>query len=79
MRLIEFVKDRNSKDPDPDITLEIIKDAVSKGLIMIRAGLFSNCLRLLPPVVITDEQIVEALGVLEGAIERACFKVKIQK
>lgn len=74
MRLIEFVKDRNSKDPDPDITLEIIKDAVSKGLIMIRAGLFSNCLRLLPPVVITDEQIVEALGVLEGAIERACFK-----
>ncbi|TAH02816.1 MAG: aspartate aminotransferase family protein [Sphingobacteriales bacterium] len=77
MRLIEFVKDRNSKDPDPDITLEIIKDAVSKGLIMIRAGLFSNCLRLLPPVVITDEQIVEALGVLEGAIERACNKVKI--
>lgn len=76
MRLIEFVKDRNSKDPDPDITLEIIKDAVSKGLIMIRAGLFSNCLRLLPPVVITDEQIVEALGVLEGAIERACNKVK---
>jgi 4-aminobutyrate aminotransferase / (S)-3-amino-2-methylpropionate transaminase / 5-aminovalerate transaminase len=74
MRLIEFVKDRNSKDPDPDITLEIIKDAVSKGLIMIRAGLFSNCLRLLPPVVITDEQIVEALGVLERAIERACFK-----
>ncbi|TAF45312.1 MAG: aspartate aminotransferase family protein [Sphingobacteriales bacterium] len=74
MRLIEFVKDRNSKDPDPEITLEIIKDAVSKGLIMIRAGLFSNCLRLLPPVVITDEQIVEALGVLEGAIERACFK-----
>ena len=76
MRLIEFVKDRNSKDPDPDITLEIIKDAVSKGLIMIRAGLFSNCLRLLPPVVITDEQIVEALGVLEGAIKRACLKVQ---
>ena len=76
MRLIEFVKDRNSKDPDPDITLEIIKDAVSKGLIMIRAGLFSNCLRLLPPVVITDEQIVEALGVLEGAIERAWLKVQ---
>ena len=76
MRLIEFVKDRNSKDPDPGITLEIIKDAVSKGLIMIRAGLFSNCLRLLPPVVITDEQIVEALGVLEGAIERAWLKVQ---
>jgi len=76
MRLIEFVKDRNSKDPDPEITLEIIKDAVSKGLIMIRAGLFSNCLRLLPPIVITDEQITEALGVLEGAIERACLKSK---
>ena len=71
MRLVEFVKDRDSKEPDADATLEIIKDAVSHGLIMIRAGLFSNCIRLLPPIVITDEQLMEGLQVLEDAIARA--------
>ena len=71
MRLLEFVKDRDSKEPDADATLEIIKDAVAHGLIMIRAGLFSNCIRLLPPIVITDEQLIEGLQVLEDAIARA--------
>jgi 4-aminobutyrate aminotransferase/(S)-3-amino-2-methylpropionate transaminase len=68
MRLVEFVKDRHSKDPDPDMTLAIIKRAVSNGLILIRAGLFSNCIRLLPPIAITDAQLSEGLDVLEEAI-----------
>lgn len=76
MQLVEFVKDRDSKDPDMDVTLEIIRDAVSHGLIMIRAGMFSNCLRLLPPIVITNEQLTEALSVLEEAIQRADIKRK---
>ncbi len=76
MRLVEFVKDRSTKEPDVDATVEIIKDAIAHGLIMIRAGLFSNCLRLLPPIVITDEQLVEGLQVLENAIARADEKRK---
>ena len=71
MRLVEFVKDRDSKEPDAEATLEIIRDAVAHGLIMIRAGLFSNCIRLLPPIAITDEQLIEGLQVLEDAIARA--------
>ena len=74
MRLIEFVKDRDSREPDPDLTLEIIRDAVSNGLLMIRAGLFSNCIRLLPPIAMTDEQLHEGLDVLEAAIARAHSK-----
>lgn len=70
MRLVEFVKDRTSKEADMEVALEVIKDATSKGLILIRAGLFSNCIRLLPPIVITDEQLEEGLSVLEGAIQR---------
>ena len=71
MRLVEFVKDRNERTPDPDITLKILRDAVSNGIILIRAGLYSNCIRLLPPLVITEEQLHEGLDVLEGAIARA--------
>ncbi|HVM89011.1 MAG TPA: aspartate aminotransferase family protein [Puia sp.] len=74
MRLVEFVKDNNTKEPDADVTLEVIRDAVSKGIILIRAGLFSNCIRLLPPIVITDEQLKEGLEVLENAIARAQAK-----
>jgi len=74
MRLVEFVKDRSTKEPDPDITLEIIRDAVAHGLLMIRAGLFSNGIRLLPPVVMTDAQLQEGLDVLVAAIARAVEK-----
>jgi 4-aminobutyrate aminotransferase/(S)-3-amino-2-methylpropionate transaminase len=70
MLLVEFVKDRRTKTPDPDLTLKIIKDAVANGIVLIRAGLYSNCIRLLPPLVITDEQLNEGLDVLEAAIAR---------
>jgi len=71
MRLVEFVKDRDTREPDADLTLKVIRDAVAHGLILIRAGLYSNCIRLLPPIVITNEQLAEGLAVLEGAIARA--------
>lgn len=71
MRLVEFVKDHSTRTPDPDLTLKIIRDAVSNGIILIRAGLYSNCIRLLPPLVITEDQCHEGLDVLEAAIKRS--------
>jgi 4-aminobutyrate aminotransferase/(S)-3-amino-2-methylpropionate transaminase len=71
MRLVEFVKDKKSKEPDPDLTLEIIKHAVANGILLIRAGLYSNCIRLLPPLVITKNQLKEGMEVLENAIRAA--------
>lgn len=74
MRLIEFVKDKKSKEPDADLTLEIIKDAVASGLLLIRAGLYSNCIRFLPPHVITRDQLNEGLEIMENAIRKAHLK-----
>lgn len=68
MNLVEFVLDRETRTPAPQHTLEIIRAAVRRGLIMIRAGLYSNCIRLLPPLVITEAQLGEALGLLEEAV-----------
>ena len=46
MLLIELVKDRDSKEPLPAAdALAIIRDANSHGVILIRAGLYSNCVR----------------------------------
>jgi 4-aminobutyrate aminotransferase / (S)-3-amino-2-methylpropionate transaminase / 5-aminovalerate transaminase len=74
MCVVEFVKDKRNKTPDPELTLEIIKDAVAHGILLIRAGLYANCIRLLPPLVISEAQLKEGLAVLEGAIQRAHVK-----
>lgn len=71
MRILEFVKDKKTREPDIEIGAEVIGDAVTKGILLIRAGLYSNCIRLLPPFAITDDQIEEGMAVLEGAIKRA--------
>jgi 4-aminobutyrate aminotransferase/(S)-3-amino-2-methylpropionate transaminase len=74
MCIVEFVKHKSSKEPDMELPLEVLKDAVAHGIILIRAGLYSNCIRLLPPIVMTDEQLHEGLKVLEDAIARAHAK-----
>jgi 4-aminobutyrate aminotransferase/(S)-3-amino-2-methylpropionate transaminase len=68
MMLAEFVRDRETKTPAPEETLAIIKRTVQGGVIAMRAGLFSNCIRLIPPLVITEEQLREGLEVMGEAI-----------
>jgi 4-aminobutyrate aminotransferase/(S)-3-amino-2-methylpropionate transaminase len=69
MLVVEFVKDKKTKEPDMDFAMAVIKKSVANGLILIRAGLYTNCIRFLPPIVITDEQLHEGLDVIENAIQ----------
>jgi 4-aminobutyrate aminotransferase/(S)-3-amino-2-methylpropionate transaminase len=68
MLVVEFVKNQDNKEPDMDFAMAVIKKSVSKGVILIRAGLYTNCIRFLPPIVITDEQLHEGLDVIEQSI-----------
>ncbi|WP_405415743.1 aspartate aminotransferase family protein [Maribacter sp. Asnod1-A12] len=70
MQVIEFVKDKTTKEPNPELTQAILVEALSKGLVVIRAGLFSNCIRLLVPFSITDEQLEDGMVVLQNAIDK---------
>ncbi len=70
MLAIEFVKDE-TKTPWPELVLEVTKQALARGVIVIRAGLYANCLRFLPPLTITDAQLDEALTVVGEAIAAA--------
>ena len=77
MMLIELVKDRTSKQPAPDETLAVIKSACRRGVIAMRAGLFANGIRFLPPLVITDDQLAEGLDVVAQAlteVEKGLFQ-----
>lgn len=71
MCAMELVKDRNTKEPNKELTNLIIKEANKRGLLLLSAGIFSNVIRLLMPIVITDEQLEEGLSILEQSIEAA--------
>jgi 4-aminobutyrate aminotransferase/(S)-3-amino-2-methylpropionate transaminase len=68
MIAIELVKDRTSRAPAADEVLALVKHCAERGLLTMRAGLYANCLRLLMPLTITDEQLQEGLDVLEDGL-----------
>jgi 4-aminobutyrate aminotransferase/(S)-3-amino-2-methylpropionate transaminase len=68
MLLIELVTDRAARTPAPAHALAVIKRAVAGGVLLIRAGLYSSCVRFMPPLVITEEQVREALAVVGEAV-----------
>jgi 4-aminobutyrate aminotransferase / (S)-3-amino-2-methylpropionate transaminase / 5-aminovalerate transaminase len=68
MVLMELVTDPAAKTPAAQETLDTTLEAFKRGLICIRAGLYSNCVRFLPPLNITDEQIDEGMTVLAEAM-----------
>ncbi|PEI88880.1 4-aminobutyrate--2-oxoglutarate transaminase [Bacillus pseudomycoides] len=70
MTAIELVKDRNTKEPATEEVKAIMQETHNKGVITISAGIYSNVLRFLPPLVITDEQLEEGLHILETAIAK---------
>lgn len=65
---LEFVKDRATKVPDKEIVGIILNACLKRGVILINAGLYSNCIRFLPPLVMTDEQLEYGMDVLDAAI-----------
>jgi 4-aminobutyrate aminotransferase/(S)-3-amino-2-methylpropionate transaminase len=69
MQAIELVKDRATKKPAPDVVDATIKRACSRGLLLLRAGLYSNVIRTLVPLTITDAQLEEGLDILEGSLD----------
>jgi 4-aminobutyrate aminotransferase / (S)-3-amino-2-methylpropionate transaminase / 5-aminovalerate transaminase len=72
MCALEFVKDSISKEPNKELVQEIIQKAHQSGLLIMSAGLYGNIIRLLTPLVTTDEQLAEGLDVLEKVISESC-------
>lgn len=68
MLAMEIVQDPETKEPDMEITSAITAATLQRGLITIRAGLYSNCVRLLPPLNVTAAQIDEAMYILAEAL-----------
>ena len=71
MNALEIVKDRDSREPDGDLTAKVAAIALKKGLILITAGPARNVIRLLVPLSAPTRLVAEGLDILETSIEEA--------
>jgi 4-aminobutyrate aminotransferase/(S)-3-amino-2-methylpropionate transaminase len=67
---IEFVKDKNTKEPATKLAADIVQECAQHGLLVESAGVHSNVIRFLAPLVITDEQLSAGLDIFEAAIKK---------
>ena len=68
MVAMELVKDRATREPAKDETSALVKRCYEKGLVTISAGTYGNIMRILMPLVITDEQLEKGLNILEESL-----------
>jgi 4-aminobutyrate aminotransferase/(S)-3-amino-2-methylpropionate transaminase len=69
MLAIELVRDPATKEPDADTATAIVEEAARNGLLLLKSGIYSNCIRVLAPLTLTDAELDEALAVWEQALE----------
>ena len=69
MLAIELVRDLGTQEPDADTATAIVEEAARNGLLLLKSGIYSNCIRVLAPLTLTDAELDEALGVWEQALE----------
>jgi 4-aminobutyrate aminotransferase/(S)-3-amino-2-methylpropionate transaminase len=68
MLAIELVDDPATKTPAPELAAAVIDEALRRGLILLKAGVHGNCIRVLCPLTISDGELEEGLGVWEEAL-----------
>jgi 4-aminobutyrate aminotransferase / (S)-3-amino-2-methylpropionate transaminase / 5-aminovalerate transaminase len=68
MMAVEYVTDRITKEPAPAIASRVAEEAAGRGLLLLQAGVHSNCNRVLCPLVITDAELEEGLAAWEEAL-----------
>jgi len=68
MLAIELVSDPATKEPAPELATAVVDAALERGLLLLKAGTYGNCIRVLCPLVISDAELDEALAVWEDAL-----------
>ena len=68
---IEFVKDRKTKEPATALVARLVQEALQRGLLIENSGSYSNVIRFLAPLTMTDEQTKAGLTIFEDALKAA--------
>jgi 4-aminobutyrate aminotransferase/(S)-3-amino-2-methylpropionate transaminase len=71
MTAMELVNHGSSREPAPALTAAVLREAHVRGLVLLRAGLYDNVIRLLMPLTIADDELNAGLDILEQALDAA--------
>jgi len=67
MQAIEFVKDRQSKEPDPETTVRFMEAAKKHNLLIGKGGRWGNVLRIAPPMLISETDLRKGIEIMDKA------------
>jgi 4-aminobutyrate aminotransferase len=68
MLALELVEDPGTKAPAPDLARTTVGRALESGLILLTCGLYGNVVRILVPLVVSDEELGRGLEILEESL-----------
>jgi 4-aminobutyrate aminotransferase/(S)-3-amino-2-methylpropionate transaminase len=68
MLAIEFVSDPVTKEPAPELVEAVIDEALQRGLLLLKAGVHGNCIRVLCPLTTSDAELDDGLRAWEEAL-----------
>lgn len=76
MLAIEMVSDRDAKTPDKDTTTEVFEACREQGVILSKSGPFQSCLRMVPPLCLSHEDVDRVASSLDLAFQQAAERLK---
>tara|TARA_B100000315_G_C14584537_1_gene592221 strand:- start:1577 stop:2986 length:1410 start_codon:yes stop_codon:yes gene_type:complete len=68
---IEFVRNKESKDPAPEMATQVQTECFKRGLVVIKMGHWGNCVRFVPPLVITQTLLDKSLQIFNESVKEA--------
>jgi alanine-glyoxylate transaminase/(R)-3-amino-2-methylpropionate-pyruvate transaminase len=71
MQGLEFVKDRQTKEPAPQALLKVFEETKKRGVLIGKGGLHGNVIRLGPPLIATKDNVDELVSALDAGLDVA--------
>jgi 2,4-diaminobutyrate 4-transaminase len=68
---IEFVRDKVTKEPSPEMAAQVQEECFKRGLIVLKMGHWGHCIRFVPPLVITEELLARSLEIFRESVREA--------
>ncbi len=73
MVALEFVRphEGDGRAPAPELAKRVQQEAFDRGLLLLTAGTYVNVIRIIPPLVTTEDEVDRALAILGAALDAA--------
>ena len=66
---IEFVRNKDTKEPGPELASKVQAECFKRGLVVLKMGHYGNCIRFVPPLTITKELIDKSLNIFRDSVK----------